>query len=306
VLGQPDAAYTERTFISMGRIKPDKLLNALRLVSNMSTHIIEALGKTRVVIKDGKVVEVGKPEVEYCPLFAKVRDIQVITPEIVKENIEFRIKDFGMCTPQRKMRMRDFLSFGVSELLGMAVSKGMLDCAVIVCEGAGTVVVSDPELIQGIGGRISGIVETSPIPEIIEAIGKENVLDTRKAKVDQLEGVRLALIKGYKRVGVSIAIASDAKRIRDEFGQKVAIFAVHTSGRTAEEAEVIFDTCDIVTGCASKNVRAAAKDRALMQVGNKVPIYAASLWGEHLLKVRLEMLGNKNVTSPEDPPRPLV
>ena len=125
------------------------------------------------MIRDGKIVEMGVPEVEYCPLFAKVRNIQEITPEAVRENIEFRIRDFGMCTPHRKMRMKDYLSFGVSELLGMAVSKGLLDAAVIVCEGAGTVVISDPELIQGIGGRVSGLVETTPIPEIIDAIGAD-------------------------------------------------------------------------------------------------------------------------------------
>ena len=89
----------------------------------MARHVIEALGKTRVVVEDGKVVEVGEPMVRYCPLFAKHRGIIEITPDVVRENIEFRIKDFGMCTAHRRMRMRDFLSFGVSELLGMALSK---------------------------------------------------------------------------------------------------------------------------------------------------------------------------------------
>jgi putative methanogenesis marker protein 8 len=272
----------------------------------MDRHVIEALGRTRVVIKDGKVVEVGMPEIEYCPLFAKVRNIQIITPEAVRENIEFRIRDFGMCTPHRKMRMRDYLSFGVSELLGMAVSKGMLDAAVVVCEGAGTAVVSDPEVIQGIGGRVSGIVETTPIPEVIEAIGRDMVLDAKSARIDQFAGTMLAFVRGFKRVGVSVAKASDARRIRDEFGQRVGIFAVHTSGRTKEEAEEFFNTCDIVTACASSAVWAEAKQRALFQVGNKVPIYAASLWGESLLKTRLEQIKHPNVTSPEDPPRPLI
>ncbi len=253
----------------------------------MDRHVIEALGRTKVVIKDGKVVEVGKPEVEYCPLFAKVRD-------------------FGMCTPERKMRMKDFLSFGVSELLGMAVDRGMLDAVVLVCEGAGTAVVSDPSLVQGIGGRVSGIVETSPIPEIIDVIGKDMVLDPKRAGIDQYEGTRLAFVRGFKRVGVTVASAADARRIRDEFGQQVAIFAVHTTGRTAEEAETFFDTCDIITSCASKAVREKAKEKALLQVGNKVPIYASSLWGEMLLKVRLVMLKSANVTAPEDPPRPLL
>lgn len=272
----------------------------------MDRHVIEALGKTRVVIKDGKVIEVGMPQVEYCPLFAKVRNIQVITPEAVRENVEFRIKDFGMCTSARQLRMRDFLSFGVSELLGMAVAKGMLDCAVIVCEGAGTVVVSEPDLIQGIGGRVSGLVETTPISEVIDAIGRDMVLDARSAKIDQFAGTMLAFVRGFKRVGVSVATAFDARRIREEFGQRVAIFAVHTSGRTAEEAEEFFDTCDIVTACASRAVRSRAKERALFQVGNKVPVYAASLWGEVLLKTRLEMTKHPNVTSPEEPPRPLI
>jgi len=272
----------------------------------MDRHVIEALGKARVVIKDGKVIEVGKPEVEYCPLFAKVRNIQVITPDIIRENIEFRIRDFGMCTPQRKLRMRDFLSFGVSELMMTAVQKGMLDAVVIVCEGAGTVVVSDPELIQGIGGRISGIVETSPIPEIIEAIGEDNVLDPEQARIDQYEGTRLALVKGFKRVGVSVASGNDARRIRDEFGQRVALFAVHTTGRSKEDADLFFDNCDIITACASSAVRTRAKERALLQVGNKVPIYAASLWGEILLKERLAQIKHPNITSPEEPPRPLL
>jgi putative methanogenesis marker protein 8 len=188
----------------------------------------------------------------------------------------------------------------------MAVSKGMLDAAVIVCEGAGTVVVSDPELIQGIGGRISGIVETSPIPEIIEAIGRENVLDPERASIDQYEGTRMAFVKGFKRIGVSVASAADARRIREEFGQRVALFAVHVSGRSKEDAETFFDTCDIVTACASSAVRMRAKERALLQVGNKVPIFAASLWGEMLLNRRLEAIKHPNVTSPEDPPRPLI
>ena len=48
-------------------------------------HIMEMVGKTRVVVKDGKVVEVGEPEVEWCPLFAKLRGVQDITPRRSKK-----------------------------------------------------------------------------------------------------------------------------------------------------------------------------------------------------------------------------
>lgn len=202
--------------------------------------------------------------------------------------------------------MKDFLSFGVSELLGMAVADKMLDAAVIVCEGAGTVVVSDPELIQGIGGRISGIVSTTPIPAIIDAIGPDHVLDATNATIDQVRGVELALSLGYKRIGVTISSAQDSYNIRQALGQKVAIFAVHGSGRTLEDANTLFNTADIVTACGSRNIRSLAKDSKLFQVGNKVPIFAASLWGETLLRRRLEVTKVDNVTSPEDPPRPLI
>lgn len=272
----------------------------------MGRHVIEALGLSRVVIEDGRVVEVGEPEVKYCPMFFKLRGLTELDADTVRKNMEFRIQEFGMCTPARKMRMRDYLSYGVSELIGMAMSRGMIDAAVMVCEGAGTVVVSEPELAQGIGGRVSGIIETSPIEEIIDAIGRDNVLDPDEAAIDQVRGAELAFSLGYKRVAVTVARAKDAAEIRRRYGQRVAIFAVHTSGVSAEDAETFFDVADIITACASKSVRAIAHERTLYQVGNKVPIYASSLWGELLLKTRVELLGKPNITSPEELPRPLV
>jgi hypothetical protein len=32
-------------------------------------QIMEMVGKARVIVKDGKVVDVGEPEVEWCPPF---------------------------------------------------------------------------------------------------------------------------------------------------------------------------------------------------------------------------------------------
>jgi len=87
----------------------------------MDEHVIEALGKTRVRVKDGKVVEVGEPKIDYCPIFDKYRGVKKLTPKTVKDNIEFRINDFGMCTNDRTVRMKDFLSFGVSEILNTLI-----------------------------------------------------------------------------------------------------------------------------------------------------------------------------------------
>ncbi len=131
----------------------------------MDEHVMEALGKTRVKVKEGKVVEVGEPKIEYCPIFDKYRGIKKLTPENVRENIEFRIKDFGMCTNDRKVRMKDFLSFGISEILSTLIKEGEVDCVVSVCEGCGTVLLTEPEIVQGTGGRVSGLLSTCPLEE---------------------------------------------------------------------------------------------------------------------------------------------
>ncbi|MCU0860935.1 MAG: DUF2099 family protein [Methanomassiliicoccales archaeon] len=275
-------------------------------MSEKDRHVIEAMGMTVVVIEDGKVVHVGKPRLSYCPLFMRHRGISEITPEVVRENVEFRIRDIGMCTPERNMRMQDFLTYGVSELLAMAVSRKVLDCAVLVSDGAGTCVVTDPELIQGIGGRISGIIETTPIAEVVQAIGRENVLAPDKGTIDQFAGAQLAFSKGHRNVGVTLAKAQDARMLRDGFGSSVMLFAVHTTGVDQKDARAFFDTCDIVTACASKWVREEARTRALLQVGNKVPIYAASERGRQLLQDRIDQLGGRKESGPEDLPRPLL
>ncbi|MBN1110228.1 MAG: DUF2099 family protein [Methanomassiliicoccales archaeon] len=269
-------------------------------------HVMEALGMTKVVIEDGKVVDVGEPRVEYCPLFFKHRGIERITKDIVRSNLEFRIKDFGMCSPSRKMRMRDYLSFGISEIMGMCIKKGILDCAVTVCDGAGTAVVTDPELVQGIGGRISGLIETSPIDSVIAVIGAENVLDPRTARIDQVAGARKAWEMGYRRIGVTLARANDAALLRKEFGEDVVLFAVHTSGLEEEEAKALLDNCDVVTACASKHIWRMAKERGAMQVGSKVPVFALTSRGKGIFEMRLEQLELKSVDDPEDPPRPLI
>ncbi|HVO78203.1 MAG TPA: methanogenesis marker 8 protein [Methanomassiliicoccales archaeon] len=268
-------------------------------------HVIEALGRTKVIIEDGKVTYVGEPEVTFCPLFARHRGLETITREAIRENIEFRIKDFGFCTPDRSLRMKDFLSFGISELMAMCIKNGAIDAAVLVSDGAGTVVSNDPELIQGIGGRMSGMIETTPILEIVEAIGRENVLDPEKGTIDQFAGTQLAFKLGYRKVAVTLARAEDARAIRDAFGQNVILFAVHTSGLDQKDARTIFETCDIVSGCASKWVREEAKTKALLQAGTKVPIYAASEIGKEIIQRRRAQAGVKKTDGPEEPPRPL-
>jgi putative methanogenesis marker protein 8 len=273
-------------------------------------HLIEALGKTRILVRNGKVVEVGESKINYCPLFDKYRGIKEITPEAVKENIEFRIKDFGMCTPQRILKMKDFLSFGVSETLGTLLEDNMIDCAVIVSEGCGTVIITDPEMVQGMAGRISAFLSTSPIIEIIDVIGSENVLNPETAEIDQIKGVLKAIERGYKNIAVSIINAQDAKKLREiekEYSDvNIYIFAAHVSEMSKEDAKSLFDTADVITGCASKYIREEGENRGVFKAGASIPIFGVSEAGEKFLKRRIEKIGGLKEKKDAKIPKPLI
>lgn len=277
----------------------------------MSKHIIEALGLSRITIENGKVVDVTEPQVEYCPLFHHHRGIEKLTKKVIGENIQFRIDDFGMCTPERQLRMKDFLSFGISEIMCTLLEKNEIDCVVMVLEGCGTVIVTEPELVQGIGGRVSGLVETSPIPELVPEIGEENVLNRETAEINQVEGIKLAISQGYKNIAVTIAVASDAEKIKEikrEYPDiNIYVFVVHTSKRTPEEARALFDVCDVATGCASKYMREIGYKESLKIVGQSIPIFSKTEDGKRFLELRLEKIGGEKPKKDKpDLPYPLI
>ena len=273
-------------------------------------HVIEAMGKSKILIKDGKVVEVSNPEIDYCPLFEKYRGIKKLDTKSITENIEFRIKDFGMCTPNRILRMKDFLSFGVSEILSTIIDDGLIDCVVAVCEGCGTVILTEPELIQGVGGRVSGLVSTSPLKEIIESLGRENILDPEKCKIDQLEGVKKAVNMGYKNIAVTIVSARDAQKLRELEKElkdvNIYIFVVHTTGLSEEEAETLFDRADIITGCASKTIRKTGENRQTFSVGASIPIYGVTEAGKKFIDIRVTKIGGLKDKKDAKLPEPLI
>ncbi|MDR2830240.1 MAG: DUF2099 family protein [Methanobrevibacter sp.] len=276
----------------------------------MDEHIVEAMGKSKVVIKNGKVVEVDDPKIDYCPLFHEKRGIEKLNKNVVKENMEFRITDFGMCSPNRQLKMKDFLSFGISEILSTLLDEKAIDVVVMVCEGCGTVLITETSKIQGIGGRVSGLVKTSPIPEVIKRIGKENVLNIEDANINQYKGVQLAIVKGYKNIAVTLASGIGGEKLRqlekDNQNVNIYLFSVHSTGVDHYEAENIFKYCDVVTACASKSIRSIGSKKAYLEVGNSIPIFAASENGKKFIEMRLKKIGKKNKKGKPNPPKPLI
>jgi len=249
-------------------------------------HVIEAIGRCRIVIRNGRVVEVGDPAIRDCPLAKRFAcPIPSIDRESVRANIEHRIASFGMCTPGRVVHeTREFVGFGASEILAFGLDAGLIDAVVLACDGAGTVVVTTPSLVQGIGGRMSGLVSTTPYPEVIRHIEECGgiVVDRRHARIDQEAGTRRAYGEGHRRVAVTVALPGEAERIRMSHPD-ATIFAVHTTGLSREDSEVIVASSDLVTACASGPIREIAGKKALLQAGIAIPVFAVSSRGKELI-----------------------
>ena len=278
---------------------------------------MELVGKSNVKVEGEKVQEASDPLIEWCPLFEKIRGIKRITAESAAENMEFRIKNHGMFSARRKLKMGIFVGFGASESMMTGIKAGIIDAAVTVCDGAGTVITANPELVQGMGGYISGLIQTDPIPEVIEGIRQMDghVLSPQDARIDQIEGAAYAIAAGYRKFAVTAGDTATAERLRElekVSGVRIMIIGVHLTAISSEDASRLLAAADIVTSCASKHIREQVKP--LVQVGTSVPLFGLSRWGKELLVERA-----KNVEQPllintmplpvlpkEKQPRPLV
>jgi putative methanogenesis marker protein 8 len=194
--------------------------------------------------------------------------------------------------------METFVGFGASEVMMTGLRRKLLDASVTVCEGVGTVITSSPTLTQGIGARISGVIETSLIPKLKRRIERKGgiVLDGKSAIINQPLGVARAIELGLRDVAVTVASLDDARKCREierETGANVVIIGVHVTGIDDDCAKDFVDTVDITTACASRAVRQVVAERALTQVGTSVPLFGLSQKGKELLLERA-----KDVTTP--------
>ena len=257
-------------------------------------HVMETLGKARVVVRNGVVVGISEPRLAYCPLFHKRWGIEKIDKEFIRSNIQQRIDEYGLFTERRDIEQESFVGFGTSEIFMTALKKGLLDAVVTVCEGAGTIVTANPALVQGIGARLSGIVSTTPIPGLIARIRAAGgtVLFPDTATIDQVAGVEWAVAEGYRSIGVSLVAPDDALACKSAgSGADVVTFLVHTSGE--EFSKESLQAFDLVTACASKSLWETIQGSVLVQAGKSIPIFALSKLGKELLLERA-----KEVTTP--------
>ncbi|MEM2491794.1 MAG: DUF2099 family protein [Candidatus Bathyarchaeia archaeon] len=239
-----------------------------------------------VAISDGKVIRLTDPKLEHCPLagslydFPRGLDRGLLKAEIAKA-VERKISEFGLFTDLRSLyRSTIAIPFGASEMMMYDLKKGRAEAAVVVCDGAGTVIADDPYLVQGIGARMNGVFYTSPIKGVIKGIEERGgkVLFPDTAKIDQVAGVREAL-KRYGSIDVTVSgFGNDGLReIREleaESGASVTILVVCTTGMGEGRVEEAMAYADLIWGCASGKVREVIGRRAKLQMGIKIPVFA--------------------------------
>jgi putative methanogenesis marker protein 8 len=255
----------------------------------MAKHDVE-MAKGRVRIEDGKVRVLTEPQVKHCPLRAHLYGCEAEDKSTVKRVLEGHIHELGMYTGGRVLEMEeDPVSFGASEMVSDALRDGLLDAVVVVCEGAGTVVVTGHKVVQAIGAHMTGIVRTEPIPETrshLEALGC--IILDEGCSIDQVRGYELAVDRGFRAVAVTVSGAhpDEARRIRlsgEGRGVSPLILAVHTTGISRRGAQILAKHCDIVWGCASRQVREVVGPRAKLQIGTGIPVFALTRAGKRLV-----------------------
>ncbi|MCS7103203.1 MAG: DUF2099 family protein, partial [Candidatus Korarchaeum sp.] len=210
----------------------------------------------------------------------------------IMKNIEYKIENFGMFTKNRVIYdEKIYATFGTTEILSSCLRRGFLDAVVIVADCAGSVIASDPKLVQGLGGRVSGIIKTSPILEVIEKIEKAGgIVVNKNAEINQIKGVKMAIDSGFKRIGVTLTSVEDAKICKEleDNTVKILTIAVHTTGVNWSREEILY--FDLVNLCASKTLRENIVGIAKAQAGKKIPIVAISDFGKEALLERAKDL----------------
>jgi len=247
--------------------------------------IVERCNRTFVHIGGDFVLIENSPI--HCP-FLKVTDWREAWMTLYLRKLKL-----GQFTDRRQIiDYNKYVPFGATEIIMEALRKNLLDAAVVACDGAGTVITDRPDIVQGIGGRMSGLVYTTPRNHVIKRLQKEHatVLDPERARIDMVEGAEIALTL-HKKIAVTVTASVDIEELK-RLSQNISIFVVHTTGITPEQAEYA-TKADIVWGCASKYTREVTGSHALVQLGVGIPVFVLTTRGLNLIVPQISELSPK-------------
>jgi len=243
-----------------------------------------------ISVSKGNVIFVSDPGIRYCPLashfYKELRGAKIDKENIkqaIRKIIEFKIQEYGFFTPKRNFDIQKVqVPYGASEMLMFALRRKVIDAAVIVCDGAGTVISDSAETVQGIGARMHNLIRTSPIIETMKRLisrGCHIVSDS--AIIDQFEGVRKAAEMGYKAIAVTIDAysADNLARLKDIekcYGVKIISLVVCTNGVKKETLETIIQYADLAWSCTSNETCQVIGPLARLQLSELMPVFVIS------------------------------
>ncbi|MBU0570552.1 MAG: DUF2099 family protein [Candidatus Omnitrophica bacterium] len=261
----------------------------------MRIHVLRFYSSYVTVI-NGKAVEATEPVMTYCPLadhfYKGIRDLgdkKKNKWDIIKA-VNEKISKFGYFTENRILFDEQIaVPYGASEIIMFAMKKGIIDAGVIVCDGAGTVIVENPALVQGIGARMNGLFYTSPIERTIERLEDAGCkVLSPKALIKQIEGVELAAKLGHKTIVVTVNATTgerlrEFRRIENKYNVSVISLVICTTGVTGKRIEEIGKDADIVWSCASEEIREKIGKKAILQLSEKIPVFVLTAKGLDLV-----------------------
>ena len=256
-----------------------------------------------VVVSEGRVIHVTDPDMRYCPLanilypgFRKIEgsDLNGLKTQI-KETIEAKIKEYGQFTNRRQIVDSNIsIPYGASEIMMYALQKGAVDAAVVVCDGAGTVITDNPEIVQGIGSRMNGLFFTSPIAGIRDRLAQHRChFISEQGRINQIEGIEQAVRLGYKRIAVTVngfkgEGLGEIRKLEIRHKITVCIFVICTTGVGQERIEEIKSYGDLVWSCGSREVRKQIGKDAIMQFSRAIPVFVLAEKGLSAAKTYFE------------------
>jgi len=256
-------------------------------INKRDIHVLKYFSSF-VSVSCGQVINITEPTLRFCPLakhlYKDFSNIQGkdkgIIKNAIKSAIESKIKDYGFFTDNRKFSYDDVsIPYGASEMLMFALRKSSIDAAVVVCDGAGTVIVDTSEIVQGIGARMNSLLLTSPIKVIMEKLKTVGCrIVSENALIDQFQGAKEAIKAGYRTIAVTVSgdSAEDLKRLRlleKENGVKIILLAVCTTGLDRDKIALIGNYADLVWSCASFDLRQIIGPLAIMQLSKQILVF---------------------------------
>jgi putative methanogenesis marker protein 8 len=250
-----------------------------------------------ISVSEGKVINVTDPQLTFCPLaghlYKDFKKTQKGDKEpiklVIRSAIESKIRDYGFFTAKRELLQPSVsIPYGASEMLMFALKNRAVDAAVVVCDGAGTVITNNGEVVQGIGARMNNLLLTSPIKDTIARLKKLGCLVVSdSALIDQVKGVEKAIKAGYKKIAVTVSgyDSEKLKEIRElesSTNVVVTILVVCTTGITGLKIKQIRAFADLVWSCASWDIRQQIGAVALLQISKQIPVFVLTKKGVNL------------------------